>query len=713
MTKKQSSEKEGYILEAIRIDTPPKIDGYLEAEIWKLAPAATNFIQNQPDEGKPATENTEVRILFDSKNLYIGVMCYDSEPEKIIANEKKRDSKNIYQNDYFQIILDTFHDRRNGYVFVINPLGAKLDLQVRKEGKKETREGGLNLANPNLNISWDGVWRVRAAINKKGWSAELEIPLVTLRFNERSEEGWGLNFLRNIRRKNEGSTWVPLPRNLLLYKISIAGELKGLEGLKKELNLQVKPYFLASNVSQKNEGSMLSNKNEIEGGVDLKYGLTSNLTLELTANTDFSQVEADDQKINLTRFSLYFPEKRDFFLENAAIFSIGSSEDAMIFFSRRIGISPQEEEIPLLGGLKTTGKIGKFNIGLINIQSRAKGEIPANNFSVLRLSRDILGKSAIGFMMTNRQSKNSGDFNRAFALDGDFAFGESLSFNGYFALTSSPELTGKNWATKLGFQWKSDLWDIYGYYFDIQENFNAEMGFVKRTGIRRAVIYTGFTPEPNIPGVKSIRPHMRFIYTTDQDSNLLLRSLHTDFVFNFINGGRIQLFRDGKHEFLDIPFPIQEDITLPVGMYTFHWWTASFLSNKSRNFWTSIKYRWGGLYEGNGRIITFVTGLRPIPNFTSEISFVYNDVDLPQGNFANHLLRARLEYSFSTRLALMSLIQWNSDTGEVNINMRLNFIHKPGSDLFIVYNERRLVEGIETGPLDRSITIKFTHLFNF
>jgi hypothetical protein len=602
-------------------------------------------------------------------------------------------------------LLDTFHDRRNGYVFVTNPLGAKLDLQVRKEGLSER-------LSPNINISWDGIWEVKSAIHKNGWSAEIEIPFITLRFNENAVDGWGLNFLRNIRRKNEESTWAPLPRNLNIYKISLAGELKGLESLKKGINLQVKPYFLMYNVSQKNEGRMLSNKNRIDGGVDLKYGLTSYLTIELTANTDFSQVEVDDEQINLTRFSLYFPEKREFFLENAALFSVGSADDAMIFFSRSIGISPQGEEIPILGGLKTTGKIGKFNLGLINLQARAKGEIPANNFTVLRLTRDILGKSAIGFIMTNRQSKISGDFNRAFAVDGDFVFGKNLSLNSYFALTSSPELRGKNWAARLGFQWKSDLWDIYGKYFNIQENFNAEMGFVKRTGIRKVSTYIGYTPEPNIPGVKRVRPHIRFSYTTDQDNNLLLRLLHTDIVVDLINGGRIQLGRDEVREFVDTPFQIQEDLILPVGMYTFPWWMATFISNKSRRFWISTKYRWGGFYSGRGRMINLLTGFRPIPNFSSEISFVYNDIDLPQGNFTNHLLRTKFMYNFSTRFSLMSLIQWNSDTGEVNINMRLNFIYKPGSDLFIVYNERRLVEGIESGPLDRTIAVKFTYLFN-
>ena len=708
-SKKESSEGEEYVLQALRVTTSPKVDGYLEAEIWEPAPAATKFIQKQPAEGEPATEEMEVRILYDKKNLYIGVMCYDSEPGKIISNEKKRDSNNIYDNDHVQIMLDTFRDRRNGYIFVINPLGAKLDLQVRREGKSE---GPGHLSNPNINVDWNGVWDVKSVIQGKGWSAEIEIPLASIRFNESSKDGWGVNFLRNIRRKNEMSTWAPLPRNLDIYKISLAGDLIGLEGLKKGLNLQVKPFLMANNVSQRDEGGTLSGKTGIDGGIDLKYGLTSNLTLELTANTDFSQVEADDQQINLTRFSLYFPEKREFFLENAAIFSIGSPDDAMIFFSRGIGISPQGEEIPLLGGVKLAGKVGRFNIGLINIQTQTKAENPANNFGVLRISRDILGQSAIGFMMTNRQSKISGDFNRAFAFDGDFVLGEHFNLSGYLAFTSSPDFKGKNGAAKLRFKWVSDNWDIYGYYFDIHENFNAEMGFVKRTGIRHAQIHTSFTPEPNIPGVRRLNPHIRFDYTTDQQSKLLWRKLHVDMAVDLLNGGRISFQWNGEREFIDFPFRIKENITLPVGSYHSPYWQMSFGSDRSLALWTDSKYRWGGFYGGKGRILDISVGWRPIPNFISEFGLVYNDIDLPQGDFVNHLLIVRLAYNFSTRISLMSLIQWNSDTGEVNVNMKLDFIHTLGSNLFIVYNERHLVEGLETGILDRTIAIKFTYLFN-
>jgi hypothetical protein len=705
----RTSENENNVFYAVKINSPPKIDGSLEQDIWNQANPAINFIQKQPNEGKPATEKTEVRVLYDNNNLYIGVMCFDSDPKKIIANDKRRDSSDIYNNDHFQIMLDTFHDRRNGYIFIINPLGAKLDLQVRKEGKPE---GGYHIANPNINVNWDGVWEVSTEINEKGWSAEIEIPLVTLRFNENSKEGWGINFLRNIRRKNEESTWAPLPRNFNLYKISMAGDLKGIEGLKKGLNLQIKPFFLAGGISNRDEFGILTTEGKIDGGIDLKYGVTSNLTLDLTANTDFSQVEADDEQINLTRFSLYFPEKREFFLENAAIFSIGSPDDAMIFFSRRIGISESAEEIPLLGGIKLAGKAGRFNVGLINLQAQSKAEMPGNNFTVLRVSRDILGKSSVGFMMTNRDSEISRDYNRAFCLDGDFIIGKNFSMSGYYALTFTPELLGENRAAKLRFQWISDLFDIYGYYFDIQENFNAEMGFVKRTGLRRAQTHIGFTPEPNIRGVKRLDSHVWFAYTADQDNNLLLREEHVHTVVTFINGGHIGFQWNQSHEFVDYPFHIQEDVTLPIGIYTYRYWQADFSTDKSRNLYTSSSYRWGGFYSGLSKILNISAGLRPIPSFSGEISFIYNDIDLPEGNFSNHLLRGRFIYNFSTRLALMSLLQWNGDTDEVNMNIRLNFIHKPGSDLFVVYNERRLMEGLETGIMDRTVAVKFTYLFN-
>ena len=459
------SDKE-YMIKALQVECSPNIDGLLKEAIWMMASPAAHFIQKQPDEGQPATENTEVRILYDMNNLYIGIMCFDSEPDRIIANEKRRDSEAIYDNDHVQIMLDTFHDRRNGYIFVTNPLGARLDLQVRKEGKREGGRPGM--ANPNVNRDWNGVWKVRSAIISNGWSAEIEIPLYSLRFNEHSEDGWGINFFRNIRRKNEESTWAPLPRNLEFHKISLAGVLQGLEGIEKGLNLQVKPYILTDRVYERDEAGLLQAENGLDGGIDVKYGLTSNITLDVTFNTDFSQVEADDQQINLTRFSLYYPEKREFFLENSAVFSVGGADDAMIFFSRRIGLSEGGEEIPLWGGVKIAGKAGRLNLGFINLQSRRKGDIAANNFTVVRLSRDIFRQSALGIMVTNRQSSRSEDYNRTFCIDGDFVFGENLFMNAYIAMTMTPGIDDENLAGKMGFQWTSDYIDFRGHYFDIQ-----------------------------------------------------------------------------------------------------------------------------------------------------------------------------------------------------------------------------------------------------
>ncbi len=708
--KEKCLTSEDYVLNAVKISTVPVIDGYLEPEIWETVHPATNFIQRQPDEGQPATEKTEVRVIYDEKNIYVGAMCYDSEPDKIIANEKRRDSDKMTQNDHFEVMLDTFHDQRNGYLFIINPLGAKLDFQIRKEGKIE---GRFRTNNPNLNRDWNAVWEVETAILDNGWSAEIKIPLYNLRYNGNDDGVWGVNFLRNIRRKNEASTWVPLPRNFKLTKVSMAGELRGLGKLSKGLSLQVKPYALANHLSRQNAEGSLSHDTNLDAGIDLKYGLTSSLTVELTGNTDFSQVEADDQQINLTRFDLYFPEKREFFLENAALFSVGSPEDAMLFFSRRIGISDAGEVIPLIGGAKIAGKLGKFNVGMLNLQAQSKGNIPSNNFSVVRVSRDVLKKSAVGVLLTNRQSTITGDHNRAFALDGDFLFGDNLSISSYYAQTFTPYLGGNNAAGKLSAKWVSDFWEIRGHYLDIQGNFNAEMGFVKRTDIRAGEFYLGYTPEPEIPMVRQLNPHIMVSYTADHAGRRLERQFHADLVVNYIAGGRTGLQWNDNFDFVDIPFAIQEDITIPAGPYSIRYWELNHSTDESRKVYGEAKLRNGTFYGGESLIVNGKLGLRPVPNFWLECNLVYNDIDLPQGDFINHLLQGRMIYSYSKKLSLMGLVQWNSDTDEVNSNFRLHYIYRPGSDIYLVYNERRMVEGVPIGIQDRTIALKFNCLFNF
>jgi len=705
-----TSNEDKCIMRALKVGTPPKIDGLLNEDLWEMVKSATHFIQKQPDEGQSSSEKTEVRVIYDDVNLYFGVMCFDSSPDQIVANEKRRDSEAIYQNDHVRILLDTFKDRRNGYVFVTNPLGARLDIQIRKEGKREG--GSPHMANPNINIDWNGVWKVQSAILENGWSTEIEIPLSSIRFNEHSKDGWGINFFRNIRRKNEESTWAPLPRNLEFHKISLAGVIHGLDEMEKGLNLQVKPYLVADRVFERDDTGNGHSQDHIDGGFDIKFGLSSNMTADITFNTDFSQVEADDQQINLTRFSLYYPEKREFFLENSAVFSVGSAGDAMIFFSRRIGLSEEGEEIPLWGGVKIAGKAGRFNLGLINLQSRRRGDIPSNNFTVVRMSRDIFRQSVLGFMMTNRQSTKSGDYNRALAIDGDFVFGENFSMNGYLSMTSTPGLSDDNLAGKLAFEWISDFLNMRAHYFDIQENFNAEMGFIRRTGIRQSRLQIGYTPEPNIPGVRRLNPHFSFEYTTDQENRLLLRSNHGHLQVDFINGGNWGLQWNDNCEFVDFPFDIQEDITIPVDTYESQYWRTEIRSDKSRKLYGELSYQWGDFYGGKSKIVSVSNGYRPVAGFSSELSLVYNDIDLPQGSFVNHLLRSKMVYNFSTRFSLMSLIQWNSDTDDVSMNIRLHYIYRPGSDLYFVYNERRLVEGLETGIQDRSIALKLNCLFN-
>ncbi|MFO7866337.1 MAG: DUF5916 domain-containing protein [Candidatus Aminicenantes bacterium] len=707
---RDKSIQAGHSIRALWVNSPPKLDGYLDEEIWENAAVAENFIQRQPNTGEAASEKTEVRILFDHENIYFGIKCFDSEPNKIIANVKRRDSEKLVDNDHFEIMLDTFYDKRNGYIFIINPIGAKSDLQIRKEGR---REGGSRNDNPNVNKSWDAVWEVETSINERGWFAEVKIPLYNFRFKSGAGSTWGLNFLRNIRRKNEASTWVPLPRNLKLTKVSISGPLYFAEELNKSLNFHVKPYIYGGKLIQRNENEFLDVNNSFDMGVDLKYGLASGLTLELTGNTDFSHVEADNQQINLTRFDLYYPEKREFFLDNQALFSIGSPEDSMIFFSRQIGISEEREEIPLLGGAKIAGRLGSFNLGLLSLQSQKKGMVSSNNYSVFRLSKDVLKNSAVGFMMTNRQSGIFNDYNRAFAFDGDFHFGQDLSVNGYYSLTDSPHTEGKNSAKKFAVTWISDSLEFRGHYFDIQDNFNAEMGFYKRTGIRELQALFGYTPEPDLPGVRRLNPHINITYIEDHNRQILERNYHSHMMVQFINGGHIGFQWNDKYEFVDQTFNIQESISIPIGYYKLRYWEADYQSDKSRNIYGEIKYRYGGFYGGNGKMVNLITGFRPFSNFYSEFNIIYNDIDLPQGAFVNHLLRNRLIFSFSKKLVLMSLIQWNSDIDELNMNIRLHFIYKPGSHIYVVYNEQSMVNDLSPGMMERALAIKVNHLFNF
>ncbi len=482
---------------ATRASSRISLDGSLDDPAWRDAPVATNFIQNDPHEGEPATYDTEVRVLYDEEAVYFGVWAKDDEPGAIIVNDLKKDF-NTGGSDGFSVIIDTFADQRNGYEFAINPAGAKWDAQISNEGREN-------------NANWDGIWDARTRIAETGWYAEIRIPFRTLKFAEQDPQTWGLNFERKLRRLNENSFWSPLPRIYSLERVSLAGTIDGLRELRPGRNIRVKPYALGSSSTVGRRASV----GDFDAGLDVKYGVTSGLTWDFTVNTDFSQVEADEQQVNLSRFSLLFPEKRDFFLENSGIFQFGSPsgggggaggggggggaggrlnmpQDMRLFFSRQIGLSSDGAAIPILAGTRLTGRSGPYSVGALNIQQREQGAVPATNFTALRMQRDILANSDLGVIFLNKDELGA-DYNRVAGLDANFRFG-LLSLGAYGVKTMAPQTsvpgTGEDFAARGNVNYQSRSWQLRGAYNSIGTRFQDEMGLVPRTGVNQTSAYT-------------------------------------------------------------------------------------------------------------------------------------------------------------------------------------------------------------------------------
>ena len=461
-------------LAAVRASGAITLDGALDESAWSEAPIANGFIQNDPREGANATYDTDVRVLYTDDALYFGVFAHDMEPSKIIVSDLKKDY-NTGSSDGFRIVLDTFHDGRNAYQFATNPAGAKWDSQMANEGRDN-------------NSNWDGIWDVKTRMTETGWVAEIWIPFRTLKFGDADPQVWGINFERKLRRLNEDSYWSPIPRIYDAQRVSLAGTLEGMRGLHAGKNIRVKPYALSS-------GSRVTTRpmaGDFQGGVDVKYGVTSGLVWDFTVNTDFSQVEADEQQVNLTRFNLFFPEKRDFFLENQGVFAFGDSgqgggggafnsrgnspQEMRLFFTRRIGLSDTGQALPILGGTRLSGRQGAYSIGILNIHQREDGGVPGTNFTALRLRRDVLANSDVGAVLLDKEVAGP-EFNRLVGFDANFRFGD-LTMNGLAAKTFSPARTatgtGNEVTTRASTEYRNRQWRINARYSTIGDRFNDE-----------------------------------------------------------------------------------------------------------------------------------------------------------------------------------------------------------------------------------------------
>ncbi|MEE2822832.1 MAG: DUF5916 domain-containing protein [Acidobacteriota bacterium] len=686
---------------AIRIESPITIDGELNESEWHLSKVISDFVQSEPAKGEPGSELTEVIVLYDDENIYIGVYCFDSAGrEGIVVNDF---SKNYppRDTDHFSVVLDTFDDDRNGFIFGVTPVGATREGQVGQDGRRN-------------NFDWEAIWHVKTQITDQGWQVEMAIPFRSLRFREEQNQVWGINFARRIRRKNELDVWSLVPRPYKPSRVSLAGELHGISGIRQGQNLYVKPYLSAPLVRlQEDDVDFMP-----DVGLDVKYGLTPGLTLDLSANTDFSQVEADEQQINLTRFPLFFPEKREFFLENSSTFQVkrfGQSfrsreRDLIVFFSRRIGLS-QGRAAPILGGARLTGTAGKYRLGFLSMQTREFEGTPSTNFTVARLRRDFLQNSDIGGIFINKQV-NESEYNRTYGVDVNFQFFKYLEASSFVLKTDTPGLRGQDKSIYTFVGWHDPFYEIEGEYLSIEDNFNPEVGFVPRSGIRKSRGEFSIKPQPGktIPWIRELRPSVGLTYITNQKNKLESRDFDPTLSFDLTDGGFGWFNTRFSFERLDEPFYIRPGQAIAPGDYQFQDFGARFTSDPSRVLGVGFFLRGGEFFDGHQTSFTGEFRFQPGYQLLTNISWTHDDIDLPSGEFTTNLVRIRANYSFNTNMSLKTLVQYSSTLGEITTNVRFNLIYKPLSDLFLVYNERRTTTG---EVQERAIIAKLTYSFNF
>ncbi len=699
-------------MQAFKLPVAPIIDGKVHGDAaWNAVTPARNFWQVKPAEGQPATQKTEVFVGFTDSALYIGVIAYDDNPDGIIVTDSRRDSS-LNDTDAFLVIIDGLLDRQNGYVFGTNAAGIEYDGQVAREGTGGAFGGG------GFNRNWDGAWTVSSRIDEHGWSAEFELPFRTLRYGSADVQSWGINFQRNIRRNNEVAYWSPLDLNRDLYRVSEAGTLINVAP-PKQRNLKITPYVLGKT---RRGGALAGTESDSDVGFDIKYSVTPSLTLDLTYNTDFAQVEVDDQQVNLDRFNLFFPEKRPFFLENAGQFTVGSGREVEMFFSRRIGISDDGDAIPVDGGVRLSGKIdSRTNVGFLHMSTEAvTGIAPGNNFTVARVNQELQSRSSIGAIIVNREGDGSylvpgsDDHNRTYAIDGRWGIGDNLLIDGWVAKTETPGLNDRDDAFSLSATYSSAKWSSSLSYSEVGEDFNPEVGFLARSEYRkaRAFILRRIRPD-KLWGLQEIRPHISYTGYWKFDGFQETGFLHVDSHFEFKTGTEVHTGVNFTKSGVIDPFEIIDGVIIQPGTYDHTEGQLVFFTNESKPLSFSINAIVGGRFGGDRVSLSPSIRYRIGETFRSELSFNYNDFDLPvpNGQFTANLAKLRLSYSFTPKITLQALVQYNEIDDQIGTNIRFSWLQSANAGLFVVYNEVD-EQGIGASPTGREFIVKYSYIFD-
>ena len=705
-------------IRAVRLSTPLVLDGRLDEPIYAQTPHAGDFIQQEPVEGSPASQETRVWVFFDQRHVFVSIRCFDDEPETIVADELRRDHGNIYRNDNITVVLDTFYDRRNAFLFQTNALGALRDGQVTGER--------------NHNSDWSTVWDVKTSRLTDGWTLEMAIPFKSLRYRPGRQQTWGFNVARVIRRLNETHYLTPIPASYGVrgvFKLSSAATLVGIEPPDAARNLEIKPYALSSVTT--NLGATPAFSNDVSGdiGVDAKYGVTRGLNADFTYNTDFAQVEEDEQQVNLTRFSLFFPEKREFFLEGQGIFDFGglgrrrsasaqaSPDVPILFFSRRIGLS-QGQAVPIVAGARLTGRAGPYSIGALNIQTSEAASVGAvsTNFTTLRLRRDILRRSTIGVLGTLRTPSVDGiGHNVVGGVDANLAFFQDLAINAYYASSSTTGRAGDETSYRAQLDYQADRYGLQVEHLKVGADFNPEVGFLRRDDFRRNFVEARFSPRPaRIPAIRKLTYQGAIDYITSTAGRLETRVATLTFGSEMQNGDVWSMVYNRNLEALDEPFAIASDVTIPVGTYTFQDLGVTYRLRPQRAVTGTVNLSRGSFFGGSRTEAGFSGRWGISPRFSIEPRLSGNWVDVPWGRFTATLLGGRANVTLGPRLLLSALVQYNSSNATLGANLRARWEYQPGSDLFIVYSEGRDTFARGAPRLqNRSVAVKLTRLMRY
>ena len=710
-------DRGGATVRAVRLASPLTLDGRLSEEIYQSVQAASGFIQQVPLEGEPATEQTELWVFFDDVNLYVVARCLDSQPEREVATELRRDHSGLVQNESISIVLDTFYDRRNGFTFQTGPLGT-----IREQA----------IIDGQLNESWNTVWEVRSSRSDTGWSMEMAIPFKSLRYASAGPQVWGLNVRRIVKWKNEMSFLTGVPAAYgsgAVNRLNVAGTLVGVETPSQSKNLEIKPYVTGSLVTDKAAANPVANDPTGDVGLDFKYGLTRSLIVDATVNTDFAQVEEDLQQVNLTRFSLFFPEKREFFLEGQGIFAFGGApllatgginrDIPILFFSRRIGLS-QGQTVPVVAGGRLTGRAGAYTIGAINIQTAEKvtANAPSTNFSIVRLKRDILRRSTVGLIATRRDPGGASDANAAGGVDLNLAFFDNLNWTSYYARTtpaSIGDVSNSSYRTLLDYG--GDRYGAEIEHLAIGAGFNPEVGYARRTDFRRTHANARFSPRtPRSQLIRKLSFEGNLDYVEDDARTIVQNRTATgNFDLEFNSGDAFAFDYQRDYEYIPRDFTIASGVVVPQGGYDYSSARFGYTVGQQRKVSGQLSASFGSFYGDGTKKEASYSGYASVNShlsFEPSVSLAW--VKLPYGEFTARVISARTIVTPNPRMMLAALTQYNAASHFVSSSVRLRWEYRPGSELFVVYSDGRdtLTRGVPD-MVNRSFAIKATRLIRY